>query len=168
MAVQILDDYPPGTARGNTCYACGAGRRELRDADGALRSERVVDFMQLIDFEGHMMLCEQCVAEAARLLGMVEPIDAARDAERLAAATERCDQLATELAEARDLVHAIRQYNERDPFFEAGTTPNADVASPVPDRDAILWHGMEWVPAAALEAAVNRAPKPRAKAKASA
>jgi hypothetical protein len=115
MPVQILDDYPTGTRNGNSCSSCSAGRRELRDTDtGALRLERIVDLGIGIDMEGYLMLCEQCVLEAARMLGYVDP--KVRDA-----AVDHVKALEVELArasaerdEAKLLVRLIRDYDHSE------------------------------------------------------
>lgn len=69
--MHLVDEYPLGTANG-TCYFCGASKRP---------GERLIDTERSIDFEGFLVVCETCVATMANLLGFVDPVTAARNAD---------------------------------------------------------------------------------------
>lgn len=68
MAFEVRDVYPPGTVD-NTCYFCKASQRDM----GQGRKELVIDTMTNIDFEGFLSICESCVLEMGRLIGMISP-----------------------------------------------------------------------------------------------
>lgn len=55
--------------------------------------------------------------------------------------------------------HPIEQLEDQDssdlPYRFVGCN-EGDIARAVPDRDVIVWHGQEWVPAVAYETALNQ------------
>jgi hypothetical protein len=99
--LRIVETYLPGTAC-SACYLCRASQR-LIDEGRTQRRELVVDTGRSIDFEGGLALCETCIREMARLVGMVdaglvidveEALIEARSA-RAAAEAERDEAVAT-------------------------------------------------------------------------
>lgn len=151
MPVTVVDDYPWGTARGNTCYACGAGRREIRDPRTfELRKERVVDLGMQIDFEGYLCICESCTREAARILGMVDDPLAGRYLEQLEAERTTSTAVRAELAEAWGLIDQLRRHDGRQ----------AELA-PAPDPEPVA--GTRDAPAAPQATDQPRPRRPRAK-----
>lgn len=114
MPVSLRTDYPLGTARGCTCYTCGADRQ----------GEPVVDWHQFIEGEGVLRQCASCVIEAAGLLGMIHP--ESRD-EAIASMHElqaAADEALAERDEARALVDQVLRYGEKHPApTTAGDVP---------------------------------------------
>lgn len=92
MPFTLLDDYPPPPLSDHVCVCCGAGRRTTfgvteRVVDLGITVEVVVDGTGTSRFQ-YAYVCETCVRELGRLVGMAD--------------TERVAQLETELAEVRD------------------------------------------------------------------
>lgn len=135
MAVTIHDDYPThlrGGVRGaNTCSAChSGGGRIIKDPLARTgRPERVVDFSIDIDYEGWLMLCEQCIVEAAVALGMVTP--GARDSALMELEQLRVEveTLRSERDEARELFRAIRSYDAHDSLESSEVAGEPEAAS---------------------------------------
>jgi hypothetical protein len=130
MAVSIRDDYPPGTRGGNTCSCCHSGQRDIRDPKtNELRKELVVDLGETVDFEGFIMVCEQCVREAARMLGMIEPTERDAALADLHEVQRAADEALADRDEARALVESLRAYDEKQPAVtvpaEAATVDEA-------------------------------------------
>lgn len=90
----VCDAFPPNTAAGNTCYRCHASPREQFGV-----REKVLDLGISIDFEGGLALCQTCVEEMGRRLGMV-PAHVVTELEAdLNALRARVDEHAAEMAE---------------------------------------------------------------------
>lgn len=110
MPLTIVDDYPLGTARGNTCYVCGAGVRHLQAEN---RRERIVDLNRHIDFEGHLLVCETCWVEGARMLGMSDDGQAAQFQTSAMQLEAELAETLGRLAEAEQLVRLLRGHGAR-------------------------------------------------------
>lgn len=107
MPVQILSEYPQGTYT-NTCISCRDGRKRYNG-----ENERVVDFNISVDFEGFYMLCETCVTEAARGLGLESPDVVEHLRNELAVATAELREARHRLAGADAIVEAVLELQER-------------------------------------------------------
>jgi hypothetical protein len=70
VIIRVLERYEDDTARG-CCYLCIASPRVFDTPDGP-RRERIVDTGVSIDYEGRLAICELCLREMAKLLGMVD------------------------------------------------------------------------------------------------
>jgi hypothetical protein len=91
----LVPEYPPNAAFG-ACFKCRAARRQHE-------GERLLDpMLDTFDLgpdlvpgqnDGHIIFCETCITEAARLLGMVTPLEAAKLTEQLADATKEIEDL---------------------------------------------------------------------------
>lgn len=155
MAVQILDDYPWGTRNGNACSACSAGRRELRDTNtGEVRLERIVDLGIGIDMEGFLMLCEQCVLEAARMLGYVDPKLRDEAAAEASALTAELERVRAERDEAKLLVRLIRDYDDHETVLSDGAS---DLGESDINADSVLEVVQPVVPARKTKARTAKA-----------
>jgi hypothetical protein len=99
VAFQLLPEFPPHT-RGSTCSACNCSRREY---------DRIIDPNITIEFEGHLMLCETCVAEMARLIGFIDPAKATDLSEKLARADVLIADLHKELDDKTELEDLLRR-----------------------------------------------------------
>lgn len=71
--MKIIDSLPKHTAKG-ACYVCGSGtRRHPKDARHSTGRELLIDTGHIIDFEGHLILCETCILQTADQLGALGP-----------------------------------------------------------------------------------------------
>lgn len=130
MPVQLHSDYPANTRNGNTCSSCSCGHRILRDTStGALSPERVVDFFVNIDFEGYAMFCEQCVLEAAAMLGWVSAAVHDRTQAYCALLVSERDEAIRERDEAKRLVDDVLAYRKREAPSFVGVPEPALVGS---------------------------------------
>lgn len=106
MPVQVLDDFPQGTAKA-ACYCCGGG------VDRPQGKVRVVDFQQEVEYEGYLMICEACVTEAARLLGMLTTDELDEHLSNVADLRERVAEAEGRVAFADEVLDNVRGYDER-------------------------------------------------------
>lgn len=116
-----LDAYPEhGSASPGVCYRCKSPQRQdYRESDRSTRPERVVTLGLQIDFEGVLWLCESCVAEAARTIGMqyesearATKADVSRHERRERAVKAAKDPAKDALVALQELVEAFRWDNE--------------------------------------------------------
>jgi len=104
MAWIIQEDYPIGTPL-NSCYICKTGRR--------YPGERLLDPSLNIDFEGWLVICEECIAEAARMLGMISTAQAAKLQDQLDDAKTAVESYKEDAEEALNVAKAATRARVR-------------------------------------------------------
>lgn len=96
--MHLVSDYIQSAGKG-TCYVCRAHRRS--------KDELILDFQRDIDFEGALQVCAPCIAEAAKLTGVVEAATEALSQE-LALERVRREMAEDELDRAMTALDALR------------------------------------------------------------
>ena len=95
----MVSGYINSAGKG-TCYVCRAHRRS--------KDELILDFGREIDFEGALQVCAPCIAEAAKLTGVVEAATEALSQE-LALQSVRLEMAEDELDRAMTALDALRK-----------------------------------------------------------
>lgn len=96
--MHLVSDYIRSAGKG-TCYVCRAHRRS--------KDELILDFERDIDFEGCLQVCGPCIAEAAKITGVVAEATLALSQE-LALAQVRAELAEDELDRALTALDALR------------------------------------------------------------
>lgn len=121
---QLLNEYPPGTARGG-CYLCAASTRTLQG-----RREQIIDTGITVDYEGRLAICECCVLEMASHYGLVPASDHDTLTARVADLEEQLSVAHAQAEAASQALDALRRVDALTPPPDPTPEPEPEPAAP--------------------------------------
>lgn len=107
MAFVERDAYPMHAANGATCFVCASAQRVIDD-----RPERVFEVEYREALDGTPYVCETCLTEVVRMLGMVTPEEWAESQKRIAALLVECAEMRTRAEAAEAVADAVTGYKD--------------------------------------------------------
>lgn len=112
MSWTLHNEYLPSTAFG-ACFKCRSARRPgERILDPNLVTDDLPPELVTGHHDGHIMICESCITEAASLLGMLTPLQMAGQVADHAQAVADAEAAEERARVAEAALAAMRKYDE--------------------------------------------------------